>query len=327
MGRRKSKQNAHLPPRMSARPMKSGTVHYYYRPTSGGAIALGTDLAEAKVKWAQLEHAGQISTANDFAGISSRYRAEALPKLAPKTQYDYIASLARLDKAFGHFPLGQIKPHHVRQYLDKRSAKVSANREIAVFSALFNWAREKGLTDAPNPAAGVRRNPSKPREMYVTDDAFQAVWDAAPAELQDALDLARLTGQREADILKMRRDDIKDGHLWVRQNKTGARVGIEISGELATIIDRIISRPKSATGMHLVQTETGQRMTYHMLRKRFDAARKASGQEWQFRDLRPKAATDIDDVRAAQELLGHKSESTTAGIYRRSRGLKVKPVR
>lgn len=38
------------------------------------------------------------------------------------------------------------------------------------------------------------------------------------------------------------------------------------------------------------------------------------------------AATDLDDVRAAKDLLGHKSETTTARIYRRLRGERVQPV-
>jgi integrase len=145
--------------------------------------------------------------------------------------------------------------------------------------------------------------------------------------LQDALDLARLTGQRLADVLKMRLGDIADGHLWVRQGKTGARVGIAIEGELAHIVERCKTRPRKATGLFLVQTADGQRLTYYMLRNRFEEAREAAGETWQFRDLRPKAATDLDDLRAAKELLGHRSETTTANIYRRVRGNKVKPVK
>lgn len=94
-----------------------------------------------------------------------------------------------------------------------------------------------------------------------------------------------------------------------------------------TVIDRILTRPRSAVGPWLVQTDTGQPMTQPMMRDRFNAAREASGQRWQFRDLRPKAATDKGDVRSAQELLGHASERTTADIYRRRRGTVATPVR
>jgi integrase len=60
------------------------------------------------------------------------------------------------------------------------------------------------------------------------------------------MDLALLTGQRPADVLKIKRTDIRDGALWVVQNKTGARLGIEVTGELAKLIERINSRPRAA---------------------------------------------------------------------------------
>lgn len=327
MGRPKAKKNRDLPPRMSRRVMKSGAVHYYYRTRDGGAIPLGSDLSEAKLKWADLEKSGTIASADSWLSVSARYRKEGLAGKKPKTQHEYEAALDRLDEAFGKATLSQIKPQHIREYLDKRTAKVAANREIATLSLVFNWARERGITSEPNPCAGVRKHKEAGRDIYVTDDQYMAVWSVACPELQDALDLARLTGQRPADVRKMTRDDLVDGHLLVSQGKTGAKVGIQIIGELAAVIDRILKRARTATGRYLVQTDAGQPLTQTMYRDRFDQARKDSGQTWQFRDLRPKAATDIGNVRDAQELLGHASETTTAGIYRRRRGKTAKPVR
>lgn len=328
MGRPKTAANRDLPPRMSRRVLKGGAVWYYYRTRTGGAIPLGNDLSAAKLQWAEIERRGVTQPKDSWLSVSARYRKEGIAGKAPKTQREYEAALDRLDDAFGDAMLSQIKPQHVREYLDKRSAKVAANREIAVLSLVFNWARERGITDRPNPCAGVRKNREDGRDIYVTDEQYKALWDMAAPELQDALDLARLTGQRPADIRKMRRDDIRDGHLWVSQNKTGAKVGIEIVGELAGVISRIMSRPRAATSSsYLVQTDTGQPLSQTMMRDRFDAAREKSGQTWQFRDLRPKAATDMGDVRDAQHLLGHASESTTAEIYRRRRGKTAKPVK
>ncbi|WP_196489383.1 hypothetical protein [Burkholderia territorii] len=62
--------------------------------------------------------------------------------------------------------------------------------------------------------------------MYVEDDLFQKVWNAADQPLRDAMDLAYLTGQRPADTLKFDERDIKDGELWVEQGKRGKRLRI-----------------------------------------------------------------------------------------------------
>jgi integrase len=325
MGRPKT-INKDLPPRMTARPSASGP-RYFYNVRDGGKIPLGRDKAEALRKWADIEAGHEQGAQSNTLGNAIRiYRRHGLPGKAAKTQAEYGKALDRLDAAFGAGRFSQIKPLHIRQYLDKRSAPVAGNREIAVLSALWNWARERGHTDLPNPCVGVRRHRERAREIYVTDADFRAVWDVAVPELQAMLDIARLTGQREADILKMRRTDIDAGHLWIRQGKTGKRIGIVIEGELAAVLDRALTRQRAATGPYIVQTDTGQRLTYAMFRKRFDEARKAGKQQWQFRDLRPKAATDLDDVREAQQLLGHASESTTAEIYRRRRGEKVRPA-
>ena len=50
------------------------------------------------------------------------------------------------------------------------------------------------------------------------------------------MDLALLTSQRSADVLKLKHADIRDGALWIVQNKISAHLGIEITGELAATI-------------------------------------------------------------------------------------------
>ncbi len=46
------------------------------------------------------------------------------------------------------------------------------------------------------------------------------------------MDIALLTGQRPADVLKIMRVDIRDGALLITQNQTRAKRAIEIVGEL-----------------------------------------------------------------------------------------------
>ena len=62
------------------------------------------------------------------------------------------------------------------------------------------------------------------------DDEFRAVWEKGHYTLKDAMDLALLTGQRPADVLKLTRADIRDGALPLNQNKTGKKLAIEITG-------------------------------------------------------------------------------------------------
>ena len=164
------------------------------------------------------------------------------------------------------------------------------------------------------------------RDRYVTDEEYKALWAKGDAILQDAMDLAFLTGQRVGDVLKMTRQDIADGTLLVVQQKTGAKVPIRLEHDLKSLVERIQARSRPVPSMYLVCDRRGQRVQYKALNDRFVAARIASGQDWQFRDIRAKTATDIPEIRHAQQLLGHKIETTTTG-YRRNKGTAVSPLK
>lgn len=322
MGRRKT-IHKDIPPRMVARVMARGRRLYYYNAADGRRIPLGDDINLARMKWAEIE-AGQAAGIHTFKAIAERYRAEVLPGKSKKTAHDQGLQIDRLIKVFGKVTLDEIRPRTVREYLDRRTAKIEANREIALLSHLWNTAREWGYTDLQNPCAGIRKNREKPRGIYVSDDDFGAVLGQADAPLQDAMRLAYHTGQRLADVLKMTIADIRDGAVWITQNKTGKKIAIAIEGDLATTIKIARERPRKATSIYLVQTDAGRPLTYTMLRKRFDKARELAGVNFQFRDIRPKSATDSESLSDAQALLGHESSATTRRHYRHIE--RAKPV-
>jgi integrase len=185
---------------------------------------------------------------------------------------------------------------------------------------------ERGYTNKANPCSGVKGFSETGRDRYVEDDEFRLVWEKAGAPLRDAMDLAYLTGQRPADILKIKRTDLRDGSLWVTQGKTGKKLRISVVGSLAEVIDRILSRKLKVTSLNLVVNEKGEPLTYHALRFRFEAARKAAGVNFQFRDLRAKAASDIEDAQRAKKLLGHASQTMTEHYIRSRLGERVDSV-
>jgi len=99
-------------------------------------------------------------------------------------------------------------------------------------------------------------------------------------------------------------------------------------GELQALIERILSREHRIMGGDgLLQDGNGQRLTYGALRTRFDKARKAAKVDFQFRDIRAKAATDTEDLAHAQKLLGHKTRSMTEHYTRDRKGDEVNPLK
>jgi integrase len=121
----------------------------------------------------------------------------------------------------------------------------------------------------------------------------------------------------------------------VQQGKTGTKLRIEIIGDLAQTIARIMVRKAThkVRSLSLVVNEHGQALTYSALDGRFGKARKAAGigtHDFQFRDLRAKAGTEIEGSRGmeeAQGLLGHANASMTSHYVRHRKGKLVKPTR
>ncbi|MDD1011813.1 tyrosine-type recombinase/integrase [Pseudomonas shahriarae] len=330
-----------LPPRMYqwTRTRKSGKVWiaYYYLDMTGKAIPLGKDLDLARVKWAELEAKEKPLDLRTMKGIFDRYIRDIVSKKAARTQKDNLAEIKQLRPMFDNAPIDSITPATIAGYRDARTAKVRANREIATLSHVFNIAREWGLTTKENPCQGVRKNKETPRDYYANDVVWDAVYVKAAQELKDAMDLAYLTGQRPADVLVMRKDDIEGNYLGVQQNKTHKKLRIQMTdgdepNSLGLLIGKMAERNALHICSYLIVSARGKRMTAKMLRDRWDDARERAKKEavekgdvqlaekiggFQFRDIRPKAASEILDVGDASLLLGHTKGDITERVYRR----------
>lgn len=367
MGRTPTK-NLNLPSGMRARHRASGT-HYYVEVIEDGKRRekpVGKDYTEAVRKWAELNSVPAAARTITFRHAAERYMRDVLPSKAPRTQADNLDELEMLYKFFDDPPaiLDEIEPFHIKQYLDWRvqytvekkkaeneerrkkgkeplpvppnAGHVRANREKALFSHIWNHAREKGLTRLANPCAGVKGHKELGRDVYVEDRVYAAVYAVAVDWLQDLMDLAYLVGQRPADSLKVSRTDVKEGAVWVQQNKTGAKLRVSIEGQLEVVINRILARnaAEKVTSLRLIPK------SYNEFRGAFDRARLAAAEqnpelaaeirEFQFRDLRAKAGTDKEEqqgMEAAQSQLGHASATMTRQYVRHRKGKLVTPTK
>ena len=353
MGRKPTK-NLNLPTRMRAR-TRGAKVWYYY--DTGGKprkeLPLGSDYALAIKKWSQLEASDEPQRAQiiTLRYVAERYMREILPTKAIATQKDYARGLLKLYEFFDNppAPLDKIEPIHIRQYMDWRTQHgkasiIRANREKALFSLIWNHARDWGYTSLSNPCSGIKGYSEPGRgDVYIEQEIFDAVYKQADQPTPDYMDLIYLAGQRNSDILGATEADIKNGELSFTQRKTKKRLRITITGELSTIIERILERKRGhkIRSLALIVNEAGQRLTYSAARGRFDKARTAAVKEnpglkqqienFQLRDLRAKAGTDLaessGDIRQAQRLLGHSTIGMTEHYVRGRRGDKTGPTK
>jgi integrase len=321
MGRKPTVNNT-LPPRMRAR-VRNGTTYYLY--DTGGKprreIPLGTDYVLAVQQWATHHQAAPTAQATVAWAIGKYLASPQFDDVGLGTQADYKFALDKLAAAFGDAPLAQVKPSHITLYLDKRSkeSRHRALREKAVLSMVYAWAVARDYCQV-NPVAAIKtkRLPGR-KNVYIEDDVLEAVYKHASPALRDAIDLAYYTGQRPADVLQMSETDIRDGVLGFGQDKTGKPMRIAVAGDLERLVQRMLERKRqfAVRALSLLVDEHGKPMTKAKLRSRFDAAREAAGEiaaNFQFRDLRRKAASDLrdqKDIYASQALLGHANVEMT----------------
>lgn len=268
--------------------------------------------------------------------LFTRYEAECLPEIQPRTARDYLNILSILRHHFGHLEPKEVTPRLVVNFLDVPTGRVHRNRMVTILSTVFKKAIGKWCIedDLRNPCDGVERWPTKPRDRYVTDEEFQGMRAISCPQVQIAMDLALFTGQRQGDLVNLKWSAIKsDGprptwYLEIKQGKTGKHLGISISPSIEAVLDRAYQT--GPMGTHVLRTKWGREYT----EDGFRAMWQRHCQEWErlgnerfhFHDLRAKSISDNKDLDAAYLLAGHIDIKMTRRVYDRNIRM-VQPLR
>jgi integrase len=322
-----------------------GTFFYIHRGTNRWE-SVGTELAEAKRAAARFNNPGDgFGTMAYWLG---EFLADCKLRVAAKTfsqrtlddYTGYAAEDGPLVAAFGkRFP-ETIEPTMVQAYLRFNAnldppRPVPANRERALLSSCLSWLIREGKVSASvlsvNPcmrASGVKRNPEKQRERYVTHAEYRAVYEAGNRAVRLAMELEYRTLQRpEVDILGWTGANIraKAGGkvLHFRQHKTGRLIDIALVGEFGALVTEAVGEHPQLHQPILHRLD-GKKYSYDglssMLKRAQDQVRAAGGAlaempSFGLRDLKGKGATDMwlsgTPIEQIQHLCGHADKATT----------------
>lgn len=263
-------------------------------------------------------------TMND---LFTRYEKECVPKLSERTQRDYKAIIRRLRVSFGDRDPLSIKPRDVGRFLDVDKGKVSANRHISVLSAVFSKAVGRWYVhdDLRNPCTGVERNETKPRTRYVTDAEFKAFYAITSPSVKIAMELARMVGQRQGDLLRAtwQQIDVNKRLFYFEQAKTGKKLAVRITPALEELLVRARRLPPLIPRLHLIRRRDGHPYTsegFKALWQRWMGRALKRGvikERFTFHDLRAKCVSDNKSIEAAMQLAGHTSMAMTRRVYDR----------
>ncbi len=333
--------------------------------TSLGTDLVRAKLEWARLEDSSQQAAGLSHDDFSVRGIYKRYiewaRNTQASKLAERTLRDREQYWRQLEPVFGATHVDGLASEHMLRYFDARTSKVSAKKEIKFLSVLCNWAKSRGWMRSVNPVEGTTRQMKvdEGRDVYVSDALYWLVYQSGDQIVRDCLDLALLCGLRPSEALGTKWADLhraEDGseELWIKLPKTmksGVKIKrVRVVGDLKVLLDRV--RARGIVGQTILCDEKGQKLLLQgKFRFRFHKAREAAkkhidalavelgveklrelGLEWfpfQFRDLRPKAATDKErsaGMAETRRFLGHTTERQTADYVRDKIGELTDPV-
>lgn len=333
--------------RSHSRRRKSGRVVVYYfydmRPDGKPDVPLGTDFDQALAKWREIhERAPRI--AGTLEEAFTDWERDVLPNYSSaETKRGYTKNLRQLRPVFGEATWDQVDLPSLKAYLRARTAKTQGNREMALLSVIWNWARGEGYTSLPWPAAGMERsrwkNREAAREFEVTPQLFAAVYAEADQVLRDCMDISSATGMRLTDARQvlLPAGDV----LRLKANKTGKKADFDLS--LSAVLPDLIERRRALKADHLMllSTPDGRPVSQRMLRDRWDEARQRAAvrayianddelgrsiRAMYLRDMRKMASDLVETDEEAATLLQHGNVALTRRHYR-TRATKLKPVR
>ncbi|EOU9590056.1 tyrosine-type recombinase/integrase [Klebsiella aerogenes] len=229
---------------------------------------------------------------------------------------------------FGNMRADDIKIEMVRIYMDKRGERSvnQANQELGGMSRVYGWGFERGYVKG-NPCKGVRKFTLKPREVYVTDEEYLAIYEEASPALKVGMEIAYLCATRLGDILSLTWDQARKDGLFIQQGKTGKK-------QLKAWTDRLLHARNLAATLggteYVVCSSKGEKYSKSGFSDLWEKARAAASEKLgrklkvTFHDLKAKGISDYEGSSRDKQLFsGHKTESQVL-VY--DRKLTVSPT-
>lgn len=254
-----------------------------------------------------------------------------------KTKANRRSSLTHILAGLGERTISSIKPHEVSGMVlaIHKQRPQTAKRVLIECKDMFAEAINYGWIDR-NPATPIKVPAVHVQRNRLTLDQWWAILRYAiehmPPWVPRMLALALVTGQRRSDLVKMRFDDVWDGHIHVEQAKTGTRIALPLALKLGAIgltLEQVVDdcRDYSVGSGFMLRKHDGNQLGDASLSARFETARENAGV-----GCTNGSPASLHECRSLSErlyraqgintmlLLGHSTQAMT-DLYNNDRGL------
>lgn len=245
MPRPRNAKNRGLPPNLYEhlkgfryrRPDRSWVYLGYNRPAAiEAAIAANAHFVAKSTLFDKIVAGDEKTLATVIADFIEKKLSKA--EVKPKTRKDRQWTLQSIARSRVASKLvDQVTTRDLHDYLETLDTDWVRQARRSMLNQVFKWAIQTGLRE-DNPAAqldspqGVRKRARLDLEIY------RCLHALAPQWLQNQMDLQLHTLQRPGDVLLMRWEQVRDGFLYIEQQKTGRRLKLKIEPSLALVIQR-----------------------------------------------------------------------------------------
>lgn len=246
---------------------KGKTYHYFSGATPWVRLPdPATRPDEFMRKLAHLQRVAATNTEKSrqgtFGGLVAVYRqSKKFADLSANTREVYERYLTRLLARYHAAPLSEITPEDIQVHvLDANEATPgAANAMLSILRVLFTYAlkRNRRLEDWTAGLEPFAKDEANERQPW-PDHLLSAALTSDDEVFCRAITLALYTGQRPGDVCAMTWGAVKDGEIEVRQQKTGARLTIEMHPELRAMLE---TAPRSDRHLFILSNHRGDPLT------------------------------------------------------------------
>lgn len=243
-----------------------------------------------------------------------------LPRIKPNSVKAYKLAAKRLKEIMAEFSPDQVRGKHVARIRKSMAKKPAmANQMLTVGKLVFDYALEEEIEGVDNnPFVGVRRPKQTSRDRLISAEEYAAIYAQAGARLQVIMDLCRLTGQRIAAVLAIRRLDLTPEGIRFPHHKTEAKRTVKWNAELRAVVERAKTLYGNLRALTLIHNRWGKVPAYQTVREQWTVACRAAGiDNAHLHDLRAVAATTAEQQgKNATKLLAHTTPQQTRRYLR-----------
>lgn len=324
----------------------------YYHVRADGAKRIWTRLSAVKdglpTMYRALADMEQADVVDDMMpAVIAGWLRDVGGDRSVKTQANDAYQVRTIGESFADFRAREVTPPACSDFLDHfKKMPRSYNAYRTMLRELMRYAEQKGFRDpGSNPVDSIKTMKTPPRTRYITDSEMRRVkvgicygedgkrTPSGPMICCWA-EMAYLTGQRASDLLGLEWANVTKHGILFQPGKTadstGAAVRIEWTPRLQKLVDRLRAFPQAGKKFVFCKLD-GDRYTYSGAATAWKRGLKRAGLEnTQFRDIRAKAITDVDETRGimdAQRMGAHKTQTQTADYVRKKKALRAGATR